>query len=666
MAVTQLTPTARNDVVTLYHQGNTFKTSSPSSIATIGSTSNPFANQRLTLNQPYYPNYDLVSLYVPNVTSDINGSAAKLRPAGRMTSDLFVNEPDAGDLPGAYVVNAGYLTWTGGPYLKLKSWNASSNSTQYDNEYPFLFVGAAQQVTSGTPVDSKAIEVIYKMQVPHTGAFSIGTTAGPGDTRPCTNNSTYAPKSNKPSWLWACTHGTFSNTGTNTSTIESPTWVAPSTVDEQTEVGIVLATSGNSYNSPWAVKYVTLYASEGAALPNTPVSAGSGYGMVLYNDSGLVTFSTARGDRFLRELYSGTASNGTTVTATGMTRGNSVILQNVPSAGSTLGGGKSRAAFYNNGNQAKFASAALNSGTTYYSLVQFAGAANPNSYGIEVENYNGENVLDENVYTFGVNRVISVSSSGWSSSVGGLDYKTFNITGIDPFTAPAIGLKSGGSDRLYAPTISYVNGTTMKITVYREAGVTNSFSVALLTNVAQAGPTGTKNYGIQLFDSGSVVYDSSWRQAVVTGVVDIGGSFFSGGTGNSQGNGAYDLRSGYDGVKAPTATSGTGSALSTGGVKKNITLSSQDSLNPANTYVIFNACSGFVEYYKGYDTQSGNYAGGGQHSISVRINGSTSFSLQMARVGPGITPTSSSQWGTRKSSSVRPEGHILLARIEDA
>ena len=409
------------------------------------------------------------------------------------------------------------------------------------------------------------------------------------------------------------------------------------------------------------------------------------HGIAIFDNNGNIVSSFTEGHTVLREIFTGTTTLSTSSTVdintglTGITTSNCIIIVEGDSTSSgTTGTINVPATFVTvSGTIHVRLARSASSFSVKVTVCQHKGltiGASSTNYGWQIQNGDGDNVLDENSVVYGVKETIAINTSLSTQTLQTNDQTNFvyiELTeGRYPASAgmPIPALSCTQSVAIVPPflsSIKHADGSYKLVLCYLPKNVNrNNFTLAMLVPSDVATPEyfggSDSNYGIKIYStSGSLIWDSGWRQAIVNNVINA--NQFTQGTNQ---NGNFDVTTGRDGVNAPVATQGQlDSSLESTAEVKSITGLNQ--MDPANTFVGGVAVTGRVQYNRGrfVDNEHGidTPLGGGLHIPACRINSTTSASITMFRYSTGFTDTSN--YGARRSTSYHPEGHFVLFRI---
>ena len=301
------------------------------------------------------------------------------------------------------------------------------------------------------------------------------------------------------------------------------------------------------------------------------------------------------------------------------------------------------------------------------------------SYGVVIKNEFGDVVLDDLASTYAVREVVALNDASVNFYTGEFaDYAYVTLTpGRYPTSAgipiPAIAYTNTSELAvLFPPRIGGVSNnayTTVYITLQKGATLSD-YKLAILSERDSENPSYyngvATDYGLQLYDDSvtpQVVFDSSWRQAIVNNVIPINGFTL----GTTQ-NGDYDVTSGADGVLEPVIQGGS-TAESPYFIQANgsaFTVDGLNSMDPPNTFLLGGYSSGYVQYFSQpwyIDGQSQGSEGGGQFFPALSITGNTKVSVQMFKTADGQGAPTANDYGQRDPDSWHADGCFVLARI---
>lgn len=428
------------------------------------------------------------------------------------------------------------------------------------------------------------------------------------------------------------------------------------------------------------------------------------YGLAIYdNEENLVTFFT-QNHTVLRPLLQETITSSTSTTTTistgipDLSTDNSMVY--ITGNNSGAGGGVEYAknipaTIDANGDVivARTSTAqSLNVEVVQY-LGRTLGAERP-EFGVEIRNQNDNVVMDNLASAYAVKEIIPLFNS--STTYNGHTITVYNqYTGATyvfiqlapnryPTTGgiPIVGISKSTSilGTLIPPRVSGVssnaNGsyysslyiTVPKLGVLQQTAVDiSTWSIAMLVDRTSTEPVyyggQPSDFGFKVYsETGEVQFDSAWRQAIVTNVIDV--NIFT--TGTNQ-NGSYDVTTGYDGVTAPPANPTGISGLAGRSSGQSITITDLNEMDPRNTYLLGNFCSGQVQYYTTdilnrldeYEEGGGGYHVPGVTGIG---NYSTTITMKWISEGPSYSVASATP-GSRVPGSTHPEGKLVFVRI---
>ena len=410
------------------------------------------------------------------------------------------------------------------------------------------------------------------------------------------------------------------------------------------------------------------------------------YGMAIYDGSGTAVTSFAGGHSILREIFTSTvtlSTSGYTNVNTGLTgisTSNCIISLEGNSGSGTGGVDRVPATFVTiSGTIHVRLGRHTSADTAKVTVSQYNGSTigSSGSYGWSIVNGDSQVVLDENSVTYGVKEVISLNSGLSTQTLFQNDECFFLyvelVQGRYPVTAglPVPALSCSKSVVLMPPMVSALrhnDGSYKTVLIYlsKAVAVTN-YKLAMLVTSDVATPSyyagSADSYGTAVYNSSnSLIWHSGWRQAIVNNVINA--NQFTSGTNQ---NGTYDVTTGRDGVLAPVATTADFNLSLLSRSENKVVSSGVNDMDPANSYIAGTAMSGRVSYYKGLwdESESGTSEqfGGGLHRPGIRINSSSSVTLQMYRYSNGPTAPSSGSYGARVSTSFHPEGSYVIFRI---
>lgn len=437
------------------------------------------------------------------------------------------------------------------------------------------------------------------------------------------------------------------------------------------------------------------------------------YGIAIYDDSGTFVTSFTEESTIIREIFSTSTTTSTSACTeiatglTGLTKSNCfAVITTEASLSAENAGVRNIASTVKNGNTILIGRDRVEAENVSVSLIQTKGAtistASAPTFGVEIFNADGSLVIDDLANCYAVKEIINVGSATgegpftWDGSSG---YKKFRVQLTEntyPFSAgvPVPAIQGPGLSTLIPPTV--VTGTETYTSSYKYVdviykGTESDFNLAMLVEKA-ASPSyygGTQSdYGLQVFDSsGTISWDSSWRQCVINNIIEA--NQFTSGT---LANGTYDVTEGRDGVLPPfisgCSVEFAGLTYSSSG-GKNVT--GLNDMDPTNTFLLGGGMlQGLIQYAKGYvfslefDDAFGfvtpgnknlglivntGFYGGGIHIPAITITGNDTATLKMERIADGPFPTDTSfpegqeTYGRRSASSYHPEGFFVLARI---
>jgi hypothetical protein len=428
------------------------------------------------------------------------------------------------------------------------------------------------------------------------------------------------------------------------------------------------------------------------------------YGLAIYdNEENLVTFFTEN-HTVLRPLLQEsitTSTSSTTTLSTGipeLSTDNSMVYITGSSSGS--GGGVEYAknipaTIDANGDVivARTSTAQnLNVEVVQY-LGETLGSERP-EFGIEIRNQNDNVVMDNLASAYAVKEIIPLFNS--STTYNGHTITVYNqYVGATyvfiqlapnryPTTGgiPIVGISKSTSIQgtLIPPRVSGVssnaNGSyysSLYVTIPKRGPIAqtavdiSSWSIAMLVDRTSTEPVyyggQPSDFGFKVYsDTGEVQFDSAWRQAIVTNIVDV--NVFT--TGTNQ-NGSYDVTTGYDGVTGPPEFASGIAAIAGRSTGQSITVSDLNVMDPSNTYVLGNFCSGQVVYYQtDILNRIDEYeeGGGGYHVPAVTSinNYSAVITMKWYSGGPSYSQVSATP-GSRHPASTHPEGQLVFVRI---
>ena len=409
------------------------------------------------------------------------------------------------------------------------------------------------------------------------------------------------------------------------------------------------------------------------------------HGIAIFDNNGDIVSSFTEGHTVLREIFTGTITLSTSSTVdlntglTGITTSNCIIIvEGDTTSSGTTGTINVPATFVTVGGTIRVRLArSASSFSVKVTVSQHKGltiGATSNNYGWQIKNGDADTVIDENSVVYGVKETISINTALSSQFLQTNDQTNFvyvTLTqGRYPASAgmPIPALSCTQSVPIVPPFLSgikHADGSHKLVLCYLPKNVNrNNFTLAMLVPSDVATPEyfggSDSNYGIKIYNSsGSLIWDSGWKQAIVNNVINA--NQFTQGTNQ---NGTFDVTTGRDGVNAPAATQGQLDAQleSTAEVKS---ITGLNQMDPANTFVGGVAVTGRVHYNRGrFVDQEHNIdtpLGGGIHIPACRINNTTGASITMFRYSSGLTDTSN--YGARRSTSYHPEGHFVLFRI---
>ena len=444
------------------------------------------------------------------------------------------------------------------------------------------------------------------------------------------------------------------------------------------------ANGGNNawYSIPGST--YTVVASSPASSNDPTIDA---YGLAIYDHNGDAITSFTAGHSILRDLVTITTTLSATgyrdvdTGLTGISTSNCVITTQgigVTGAGTTL---NVPATFITGGNGnifvrlGKYSSAS----TVKVTVSQYVGdtiGATTTPYGVEIRNGAGNTVIDENSVTYAVREIITLNPAASNITLYQGEEAYYLYIELVQGRYPASGglpIPALGCDKSYLlspPSIygTYPDGSYRNVVVWTpKVASVSSYKLAMLVPSSTTTPEyygGTvSGYGLQINDaSGNLKWSSDWRQAVINNVIQA--NQFT--TGLNQ-NGDRDVTTGYDGVTAP-ASGGIGqdTPLDLRTTGESVSFSNLNEMDPANTYVLGNTLSGYVEFYAGewyIDYEYQGYAGGGRHRPAIRITGFNSAVMSMWRFADGFSPPAGAANLSRVPTSYHAEGAFVLARI---
>jgi len=315
-------------------------------------------------------------------------------------------------------------------------------------------------------------------------------------------------------------------------------------------------------------------------------------------------------------------------------------------------------------------------------------------FGIEIRNQNDNVVMDNLASAYAVKEIIPLFNS--STTYNGHTITVYNqYNGATyvfiqlapnryPTTGgiPIVGISKSTSilGTLIPPRVSGVssnaNGSyysSLYVTIPKRGPIAqnavdiSSWSIAMLVDRTSTEPVyyggQPSDFGFKVYsDTGEIQFDSGWRQAIVTNIVDV--NVFT--TGTNQ-NGSYDVTTGYDGVTGPPEFASGIAALAGRSSGESITISDLNEMDPSNTYVLGNFCSGQVTYYTtDILNRQDQYeeGGGGYHVPAVTVIGNYSTTITMKWIGEGLSYSlANATPGSRVPSSTHPEGQLVFVRI---
>lgn len=416
---------------------------------------------------------------------------------------------------------------------------------------------------------------------------------------------------------------------------------------------------------------------------NTPTI--DAHGIAIFDNAGNIVSSFTEGHTVLREIFTGNTTLSTSSTVdvntglTGITTSNCIItVEGDNTSQGTTGAINVPATFVTVSGTIRVRlgrhTSALGVKVTVSQHKGLTIGASSNNYGWQIKNGDADTVIDENSVVYGVKETIAINPSASNQTLYTNDQTNFiylNLTqGRYPASAglPIPALACSKSVAIIPPFltgIKHADGSYRTVLCYlpKQVAATN-FTLAMLVPSDVATPEyfggSDSNYGVKVYNSsGSLIWDSGWKQAIVNNVISA--NQFTQGVNQ---NGTYDVTTGRDGVNAPAATESVLDAqLETTAEVKGITGLNQ--MDPANTFVGGLAVTGRVHYNRGlFNDAEHNIQqdlGGGLHIPACRINSTTSASITMFRYASGLTDTSNR--GQRVSTSYHPEGHFVLFRI---
>ena len=408
----------------------------------------------------------------------------------------------------------------------------------------------------------------------------------------------------------------------------------------------------------------------------------SSFGMSIYDHQGNLVSSFQEGHTTLRHLFSGDVTLSTTGTTsistglTGVTSSNCVILVQQAEGSGTSAAPNVPARFTGSGTISVELAQSKTAATVNVTVAQFAGTTigASESYGFQVKNGDNVGVLDENSTVYAVREVIDINPAS-ESSQNLYTNETTNFVYVyltqgrypDSAGSPIPAVSSSSSVFMIPPVLTnlkHSDGSYKLVILYLPKGASiTSYKLAMLVDQDATSPIyfgGTEpDYGIELYDTNdNVVWHSGWRQAIVNNI--IAANQFT--TGTNQ-NGTYDVTTGRDGVTGGATTANDFDlALDSTGEQK--VISSLNSMDPANTYLLGLGVQGFVHYRTGrfqdLEHNIDERRGGGRHLPAIRITSTTSARITMHRFSGGF---SEGDYGSRDPDSKHPDGNFILVRI---
>ena len=411
------------------------------------------------------------------------------------------------------------------------------------------------------------------------------------------------------------------------------------------------------------------------------------YGIAIYDHNGDPVTSFTEGHSTLRELYSNNSVTLSTTAVTdvstglsGITTSNCVIMVEGASTSGASSSPQVTATFVGTNPVSVRLGRVQYSQSVKVTVAQYKGntIGETSSFGFQVRNGNNDAVIDEHSIVYGVREIIALNPSASNQTLAESDTTSFLYVTLTQGRYPASGglpipaISSSKSVVLMPPTITGVkhpDGSYKTVICYIPKGITinGNYNLAMLVSSDNETPSyfggSEPDYGIEIYNtSDEVIWHSGWRQAIVNNVVSA--NQFTAGTNQ---NGTYDVTTGYDGVLAPLSTEDDTLDSLLNSRAQTVGISSLNQMDPANTYLIGTTNTGNVAYYKGrfYNPEFGidQQAGGGMHKPGIRITSTTSASITMYRYRDGPNAPTSSDYGTRVSTSYHPEGDFVLVRI---
>lgn len=433
------------------------------------------------------------------------------------------------------------------------------------------------------------------------------------------------------------------------------------------------------------------------------------YGIAIYDNAGTFVTSFTEESTILREIFSSSATTSVSACTeiatglTGLTKSNCfAVITTEASLSAENAGVRNIASTIKNGNTILIGRDRVEAENVNVSLIQTKGTtistASTPTYGVEIYNADGSLVIDDLANCYAVKEIINIGSAtgegpfSWEGSSGYGKFRVQLTENDYPFSAgvPVPAIQGPGLATLIPPTVvtgieTYASSYKYVDVIYK--GTRSDFNLAMLVEKG-ATPSyygGTaSDYGIQVKDSsGTLSWDSSWRQCVINNIIEAN-QFVSG----TNQNGTYDVTTGYDGVIAPFVSGCSvefaGLTYSSSGTKNVTGLNDMD---PTNTFLLGGGIlQGLVQYAKGYVfslefedafgfgggggliAETGFY-GGGIHIPAITITGNDTATIRMERISDGPLPTDTSfpngqdTYGRRSDDSFHPEGFFVLARI---
>ena len=565
--------------------------------------------------------------------------------------------------PGA---QGGYITWT---YGGNASWTQMlTSSYQAGTQYQTAPKGhgalqAALDLTDVPfPPEVNVANKAYYLEPNTVGIGALESWYLPDTDVQMVNSTTKVSLSNNPSYIWACSKGHFTDTGTVTSNLTAPVWNTGS-YDDPTPAMVSLDAVSHGYTNQIILATEILNSGAEGTLPIiSPVE--SGYGLSIRNAANLLTFSSGTGMLLPKAKDEFTVSGPATTLATpGLTNSNAFSIYSTTMSNLT----SFSPALHYNGSGSLIVGSQTGSGRVRTFKYQ-GNVTDATGYGCEIENNNQQGILDREDLIYSVAESgVGLNTENWQELAGsGWEYLIKGVVGDYPYNdAPMLVVKSSQSEWVLPPafysfTAPFNSGTRYNALYLRRpkgSSANISYKVLIDSNASEAIATSSDTYGLEIrSESDELVFDSRWEIPAIQAIQNVGGSFFSYGTST---NGTHDVRNGRKGALAPASTNAS-SATDAVSVSEVVTRTGLG-LDPFNTYIMFGGSSGSVNYNKVRNSQTGGEWGGGKHELAVKIDRTGGAKYSMRRLASGDTNTNAR--GQLASNSRNPEGNIILMRI---